>query len=192
MAKKICIITGANSGIGKAAAIQIAQAGLHVVLACRNQERGEAARQQICQRSGSDWVELMIVDMSLQSSIRAFAETFLTKYDVLDVLIHNAAAFDTTKKKPSITEEGVESIWATNHVGPVFLTELLLEALKGSEQDSYLAVSDEVAETTGAYFDDPTHRASSSGYSRDRENIGEVMALTMGYLQTGAEENGGE
>jgi len=57
---------------------------------------------------------------------------------------------------------------------------------------SYLAVSDEVAETTGAYFDDPTHRVSSSGYSRDRENIGEVMALTMGYLQMGAEENGGE
>jgi NAD(P)-dependent dehydrogenase (short-subunit alcohol dehydrogenase family) len=288
MAQKICAITGANSGIGKAAAIQIAQAGHRVILACRNPERGESALQEIREQSGSNALELMIVDMSLRSSIRAFAEAFRSTYETLDILIHNAAAFDTTRKEPAYTAEGVESIWATNHVGPVLLTDLLLDSIKRSEQGriitisskgliaypllkvdledpefrgrkfsvakayyqsklaqvmytywlaeklkdtavtvnsirvtnvkididsrypdasriartmyaiksrfsispeemaktyTYLALSDEVSQTTGTYFDDPTHVVNSSAYSRDKENIEMVMSLTMSYLE---------
>jgi NAD(P)-dependent dehydrogenase (short-subunit alcohol dehydrogenase family) len=288
MTEKICAITGANSGIGKAAAIQIAQAGYRVILACRNLARGEIALREIREQSGSDAVELMIVDMSLRSSIRAFAEAFCSRHETLDVLIHNAAAFDTTRKEAVFTTEGVESIWATNHVGPVLLTDLLLDSIERSEQGriitisskgliaypflkvnledpefrrrkfsvakayyqsklaqvmytywlaeklrgtlvtvnsirvtnvkidiesrypdasrvarsmyamksrfsispeemartyTYLAFSDEVSQTTGAYFDDPSHLVSSSGYSRDRENIDKVMDLTMSYLE---------
>lgn len=141
MDKIICLITGANSGIGKAAAIQIAQEGYHVILACRNQSRGEAALKEVREISKSNSVELMIVDMSLQSSIQDLARTYLAKYDTLDMLIHNAAAFDISEKKPIFTEEGIETIWATNHIGPVLLTELLLEPLKHSSQGRVITIA---------------------------------------------------
>jgi NAD(P)-dependent dehydrogenase (short-subunit alcohol dehydrogenase family) len=141
MSQKKCIITGANSGIGKAAAIQIAAKGYRVIMACRNKERGEAALADVQSQSGSDAVELMIVDMSSQSSIRAFAQEFKARYDVLDVLIHNAAAFDVRAKNRHMTDGGVESIWATNHLGPVYLTDLLLDALKRAEQGRVITIS---------------------------------------------------
>lgn len=141
MGKKICLITGANSGIGKAAAIQISQEGYHVIIACRNRLRGEFALKEIKEKSKSEDVELMIVDMSLQSSIRNFAIAFLGKYDCLDVLIHNAALFDISEKNPVITKDGIESVWATNHIGPVLLTELLMEPLKNSHQGRVITIS---------------------------------------------------
>ncbi len=141
MKQKVCIITGGNSGIGKAAAIQMAQQGHKVIIACRSQQRGAAALADIRQQANNEDVELMIVDMSLQSSIHAFAQAFLARYDVLDVLIQNAAAFDIRQKQIAFTEEGVEKIWATNHVGPVLLTDLLLDALKRSEQGRIITIS---------------------------------------------------
>ena len=141
MSRKTCIITGSNSGIGKAAAVQIAARGQRVIMACRSLERGEAALKQIMTESGSGDVELIQVDLSLQSSIRDFAANFLGKSSVLDVLIHNAAAFDIRQKTIEWTAEGLENIWATNHVGPVLLTDLLLEALKRSEQGRIITIS---------------------------------------------------
>lgn len=138
---KICLITGANSGIGKAAAIQIARRGYRVVMACRNRGRGEAALEEIKEQSGRDSVDLMIVDMSLQGSVRDFAERFTNSYEALDVLIQNAAIFDITKKEKVFTEEGNESIWATNHLGPVLLTELLIDSLDRSPQGRILTVA---------------------------------------------------
>jgi NAD(P)-dependent dehydrogenase (short-subunit alcohol dehydrogenase family) len=139
--QKTCIITGANSGIGKAAAAQLADKGHRVIMACRNQQRGEAALDEIKQATGSDVVELMIVDMSLQASIRKFAKKYLGKYQKLDVLIHNAAAFDSRQKEIIFTEERVEKIWATNHIGPVLLTNLLMDALMQSEQGRVITIS---------------------------------------------------
>ncbi len=130
MDQKICMITGANSGIGKAAAIQIARQGYHVIIACRSQEKGEAALHDIKEKSGSSSIDLIGVDMSLQSSIKSLAAAFLAKHDRLDVLIQNAALFDITQKKPVLTDEGIETVWATNHIGPVLLTELLWVRLK--------------------------------------------------------------
>lgn len=141
MDKKICLITGANAGIGKAAAIQIAQKGLHVVMVCRDQRRGLQALEEVKQKSGSDSVELLVADMSLQSSVKQMAEMFQSKYDRLDVLISNAAAFDMSQKKPIITQEGIESVWATNQVGPVLMIKLLMEPLKKSPQGRILTVA---------------------------------------------------
>jgi NAD(P)-dependent dehydrogenase (short-subunit alcohol dehydrogenase family) len=141
MNKKICLITGANSGIGKAAAIQIAGLGYHVILACRDSLRGETALKEVKEQSQSSSVELMVVDMSLQSSIKELAKTFLAKYDRLDILIHNAASFDISEKKPVFTKENIENIWATNHLGPVLLTELLLEPLKHSSQGRIITIA---------------------------------------------------
>lgn len=141
MEQKVCMITGANSGIGKAAAIQIAQLGHHVILGCRNREKGERALIEVRQRSGNGSVELMTVDLSLKSSIQLLAQNYLDKYDRLDILIHNAAIFDITQKEPLYTQEGVESVWATNHIGPVLLTELLLKALRNGKQGRVITIA---------------------------------------------------
>jgi NAD(P)-dependent dehydrogenase (short-subunit alcohol dehydrogenase family) len=137
---KTIVITGANSGIGKAAAIQLARLGASVVLACRSKERGEQAAEDVRRATNSFDVELMQVDMSSQKSIRQFAIEFNRRYAWLDVLIHNAANFDLTKKKLTYTPEGLESIFATNHLGPFLLTYLLLDMLKASAPSRIITV----------------------------------------------------
>ena len=141
MEQKICIITGGNASIGKAAAIQIAQKGYRVIIACRSQDRGAAALADIKRQSGSDAVALMLVDMSSRASIRAFADAFTAKYGRLDVLIQNAAVFDISQKEPQYSDDDVEIIWATNHLGPVLLTDLLLDLLKQSEQGRVITIA---------------------------------------------------
>lgn len=130
MDKKICIVTGANAGIGKQAAEQLAMEGCHVIMACRNQRRGEEAKDEILGRHPELSIELMIVDMGMMQSVRDFAHTFSAKYQKLDVLIHNAAVFNVIQKRAQFTSEGIESIWATNHLGPVLLTLLLADRMK--------------------------------------------------------------
>ncbi|MCB0246041.1 MAG: SDR family NAD(P)-dependent oxidoreductase, partial [Anaerolineae bacterium] len=84
---------------------------------------------------------LMLVDMSLQSSIDDLAEAYLAQHDRLDVLIQNAAVFDITQKEAVYTAEGIESVWATNHLGPVLLTERLWGALQASSQARVIAIA---------------------------------------------------
>lgn len=138
---KIIIITGANSGIGKAAAIQLAQSGATVVMACRSLEHGAQALVEVRDKSNSPRAYLMHVDMSSQTSIRQFAQEFLERYGELHVLIHNAANFDHTQRKPALTEDGIETVWATNHLGPFLLTHLLLEQLKACAPSRIITVA---------------------------------------------------
>jgi len=138
---KTIIITGANSGIGKAAAIQLAKLGATVVMACRSVERGEKALVDVRNEANSDKVEMLVVDLASQDSIRRFVDEFLQKYKRLDVLIHNAANFDHTIKKPTLTPDGVETIFATNHVGVFLLTHLLLDTLKASAPSRIISVA---------------------------------------------------
>jgi NAD(P)-dependent dehydrogenase (short-subunit alcohol dehydrogenase family) len=133
LTKKNIIITGANSGIGKAATIQLAQLGATVIMACRSLDRGRKALEDVHQASGSDRVELMRVDMSSQKSICEFVDAFKATHDRLDVLIHNAANFDHTLKKVTRTEVGVETVFATNHLGPFLMTHALLDMIKASK-----------------------------------------------------------
>jgi NAD(P)-dependent dehydrogenase (short-subunit alcohol dehydrogenase family) len=138
---KTILITGANSGIGKAAALQLASGGANVVMACRSLERGRQAQQEIIQATGSQDVELLEMDLASQASIRKAAGQFLAMHERLDVLIHNAANFDHTLKKASLTGDGVETIFATNHIGPFLLTHLLLDALKRSAPSRIITVA---------------------------------------------------
>jgi NAD(P)-dependent dehydrogenase (short-subunit alcohol dehydrogenase family) len=138
---KTIVITGANAGIGKAAATQLAALGATVVMACRSAERGARALAEVREATNNQRVELMLVDMSSQQSIRQFAATFLSRYARLDVLIHNAANFDQSFKSPTLTEDGVETIFATNHVGVFLMTGLLLDALKASAPSRIITVA---------------------------------------------------
>jgi len=141
MKGKICIITGANAGIGLQAAIQIAGKGYHVILACRNETRGKDALDKIRKTVPSASLELGIVDMGLRESIIRFAKKITSHYDHLDVLIQNAAQFNIHQKKGETTSEGVETFWATNHLGPVLLTLLLRQQLEKSDDGRVLTIS---------------------------------------------------
>ena len=141
LTNKTIIVTGANSGIGKAASIQLARLGARVVMMCRNKERGEQALQDVRSTSKSDKVELILVDMASQESIRNAVKEFLGNHPRLDVIIHNAANFDHNQKKPVITADGLETVFATNHVNIFLLTNLLLETLKKSAPSRIITVA---------------------------------------------------
>ena len=138
---KVIVITGANSGIGKAAAIQLAQCGATVVMACRSMERGTQAVNEVRKAANSQQVELLQVDLSSQKSIRMFVSEFKLRHKRLDVLIHNAANFDHTQKTPLLTVDGQENVFATNHLGPFLMTNLLLETLKASAPSRIITVA---------------------------------------------------
>ena len=70
--------------------------------------------------------------MSLQESIKNLSTELHNEYKRIDVVIHNAAIFDLTQKERFITKEGIESVWATNHIGPVLFNKLILDLLKNS------------------------------------------------------------
>lgn len=138
---KTIIVTGANSGIGKAAAIQLAHSGAHVVIMSRSAERGTKALHDIRSASKNEQVELILVDMSSQDSVRNAVNEFLGRHSRLDVLIHNAANFDHRLKRPILTEDGLETVFATNHVNIFLMTQLLLETLKQSAPSRIITVA---------------------------------------------------
>lgn len=138
---KTCIITGANSGIGRSAAKQIAAEGWRVILAGRNFTAIEKACGQIKEKTGNNQVYAMKVDLSLMSEVKAFADELMSKFGELDVLINNAADFDLSRKTPSITPEGNETQFATNVLAPFLLTNKVLPLLKNSVDGRIINIS---------------------------------------------------
>ena len=122
------MVTGANAGIGRACAGQLAARGATVVMLCRSRERGEEARQAIARDTGGD-VRLVLADLGSQQSVRAAAAELAREHARIDVLVNNAAAFNLSQRAPSVGGDGVETIWSTNHLGPFLLTLLLLDRL---------------------------------------------------------------
>ena len=135
---KVCVVTGANSGIGKETALGLAQLGATVVLVCRSQDRGAAALAEIKQRSGNDSVALLVADLSSQRQVRRVAAAYRQQFDRLDVLVNNAAL---ARRKRAVTENGVELTLAVNHLAPFLLTNLLLDRLKASAPARVVTVS---------------------------------------------------
>ena len=114
---KICMVTGANSGIGKATALELAQMGATVVMVCRDRARGEQARSEIITTSKNSAVDLLQADLSSQQSIRQLVEDFQHHYTQLHVLINNAgAAFP--RRRESV--DGVEMTLAVNYLASRF------------------------------------------------------------------------
>jgi NAD(P)-dependent dehydrogenase (short-subunit alcohol dehydrogenase family) len=129
MAGKICMITGANSGIGLVTARELADRGAALVLVCRDRARGEAALAEIKARSGNDGVELMLCDLASQRSIREFAEEFKRTHDRLDVLVNNAGVYIRNR---TVVEGNLETTFAVNHLAYFLLTNLLLDVIEPS------------------------------------------------------------
>ena len=123
---KNVIITGGNSGLGFETAKKIANASTEyrLILACRNEEKAAAARERIIAETKNGNVEVMRLDTSLLSSVRAFADAYLSKYGTVDVLINNAGI--SPVRDSGLTAEGFEVVFATNYLGHFLLTQLLL------------------------------------------------------------------
>jgi len=133
---RVYIVTGANSGSGFATAKQLAEQGAHVVGACRRVDAGNEAFADLRNVRGS--VEIMELDLASLTSVRRFAETFLSNYDRLDGLVNNAGVMHTPEGK---TENGFETQIGINHLGHFLLTELLLDILKASAPARIVCVS---------------------------------------------------
>ncbi|XP_054059661.1 retinol dehydrogenase 12-like [Rissa tridactyla] len=135
---KTVIVTGANSGIGKCVALDLARRNARTILACRNRERGQAAVEEIRAATGNPAVLLRLLDTSSLASVRAFAQAVLREEKRLDVLVNNAGL---TGLPFTITPEGLEKTFATNYLGPFLLTNLLLDLLKASAPARIVNVS---------------------------------------------------
>lgn len=129
MQGKICLVTGASSGIGKATALGLAEMGATVVTFCRDAARGQAALSEIKQKSGNSSVDLLVADLSSQEAIRRLATEYKSKYRQLHVLINNAGVYYT---KRHVTVDGLEAMFAVNYLARFLLTNLLLDIIKTS------------------------------------------------------------
>lgn len=128
---KIVILTGANSGIGKAAAWRFAEEGHTVIMACRKLDKSRPVRDQIAKDTENDRVYLEQLDMSSFESIRNFCNNYQNKYNRLDILIHNAAYFNHIAPYEQ-SSDGIELTFATNVAGPFLMTLLLKDVLAKS------------------------------------------------------------
>ncbi|RXN07594.1 dehydrogenase reductase SDR family member 13-like protein [Labeo rohita] len=133
---KTVIVTGSNTGIGRATAVDLARRGARVILACRNQVCGETAVALVQRESGSKNVVFMQLDLASLKSVRSFAETFLKTERRLDILINNAGVY-----MQGTTEDGLGLMFGVNHIGHFLLTNLLLDKLKECAPSRIVTVS---------------------------------------------------
>ena len=138
LAGRVCLVTGASSGLGLAASAGLARRGASLRLLVRDAGRGEEARRWITAESGNEDVRCELVDMSLRSSVQACAERLLAAGEPVHVLVHNAGVLPLERKQ---TCEGFELTFATNVLGPHLLTRLLRERLAASAPARVLFVS---------------------------------------------------
>jgi NAD(P)-dependent dehydrogenase (short-subunit alcohol dehydrogenase family) len=147
---KICLVTGANRGIGRATSELLARRGARVLMLGRDAAKIEAARAEVAAASGRRDVEAVACDLASQASVRAAAAEILARWPRLDVLVHNAAI---ARADRHLTVDGMEEALAVNHLAPYLLTNLLLPRMRETGRARI------VQETTGAFpprvdFDD--------------------------------------
>lgn len=129
MQGRTVVVTGANSGIGKAIAIQLAKMGGTVVMACRDKEKGEVALTEVKKMGVNPAVHLLILDLASQESVREFVVEFESRFRRLDVLINNAGV---VLAKREMSPDGIVKMFAVNYLSPFLLTNLLLPRLVAS------------------------------------------------------------
>jgi NAD(P)-dependent dehydrogenase (short-subunit alcohol dehydrogenase family) len=158
---KACMITGATSGIGRASALELGKVGAHLVLVCRNRERGDELVREI-QRAGNPEVELRVADLESQAQIRKLAADFLASKKPLHVLMNNAGIFNMKRR---MTTDGIEEVWAVNHLAYFMLTLLLLDRIKESAPARIINISSTLHQSATIKFDDLGGERSWGGMS---------------------------
>jgi NAD(P)-dependent dehydrogenase (short-subunit alcohol dehydrogenase family) len=153
------VVTGANSGLGFETARRLAEHGAHVVLTARSQAKGQEAISKIKSTRPAADVELRLLDLSDLDSVREFAEGFLKDGAPVDVLINNAGVMMPPR---TLTKQGFELQFATNHLGHFALTGLLLGTLKEGRNPRVVTVSSTLHKRGSINFDDLTGEKSYS------------------------------
>jgi NAD(P)-dependent dehydrogenase (short-subunit alcohol dehydrogenase family) len=166
MERKVVVITGGNTGIGKEAAVGLVQAGATVVITSRDRERGEKARAEIADRTGPERdvmkIHVMELDLASFASVRRFAGDFVERFDRLDVLINNAGLLLSQRSE---TEEGFETTFGVNHLGHFLLTSLLVERLKANDGGARVINLSSVAHKRARHGLDFDDLQSTRGYA---------------------------
>jgi len=127
MEGKICLVTGATSGIGLEIATGLVEQGATVIITGRNEELGERIVQDLKERTGNGFIELMIADFSSQKEIRKLAKRVKSRYDQLNILVNNAGLYQPDF---TLTEDNIEQTFAVNYLAPFILSHELLELLQ--------------------------------------------------------------
>ena len=135
---KTVIVTGGNTGIGKATAQDLSQRGARVILACRDVVKGRTAMEEIRERTGNNDLAVRKLDLASCKSIRAFAEQILREEPQINILINNAGVMFVPYQ---LTEDGYELTFGVNHLGHFLLTNLLLERIKASAPSRIIVVA---------------------------------------------------
>lgn len=141
MKDKIVLVTGATSGIGKAAARSLARAGARVIIHGRNRAKAESVKKEILTRYPQAKISILIADLSLMSEVHKLAAAFNEEFDHLDVLINNAGGVMNNERE--LSSEGIEKTIALNLLAPFLLTALLFPKLEASPSARIINVSSE-------------------------------------------------
>lgn len=169
MRGKVCVVTGATSGIGYVTARELARRGASVTLVGRNPDRTALCVGSIRRETGSDAVDSLLADLSSMERVRALAEAVRARHQRLDVLVNNAGAVFLTRHT---TVDGFEMTFALNHLAPFLLTNLLLDLLRASAPARIVTTASVAHVGAKIDFDDPNyqhHRYSAWGaYGRSK------------------------
>lgn len=138
MKNKICMVTGATSGMGLITAEALAHKGARVIVVGRNPEKCEQTVKQIKNKTGNSQLDFIIADLSSQEEIRKLAKDFKSKYSELHVLVNNAGGFFIDRQ---ISADDIEMTFALDHLSYFLLTNLLLDVLKNSAPSRIVNVS---------------------------------------------------
>ena len=141
MTGKTVLITGANSGVGYATASQLAVAGAEIVMVCRDADRAADAQRKLAGLATGPAPAVFLADLSSQSDVRRLADQVGSRYDQIDVLLNNAGGVFA---KRELSVDGIEKTFATNHLAPFLLTNLLLGPLRAAPAARIVTVATEI------------------------------------------------
>ena len=150
MDERLCIITGATSGVGYQAAKHLAQGGANLVLVCRNAEKAGWTQSELQQNYGVE-VDVVLADFAQLNEVRGAAEKILSKYPRIDVLINNAGLHNTHRV---LTQEGIEQVFSVNHLASFLFTRLLLKRMIESAPSRIIQVNSQGHRFGGLKLDD--------------------------------------
>ncbi|WP_138431551.1 SDR family oxidoreductase [Fodinibius saliphilus] len=150
LANKLCIVTGANSGIGKETTRALANQRAYVIMVCRDEKRAEQAKRDIINDTTHTGIEIMLADLALQHDVRELANRITQRYEKVDLLVNNAGLITNERE---VTIDGIEKTLAVNHLSPFLLTNLLGAHLKRASQARVINVASEVHRLGAVFFD---------------------------------------